>query len=132
MEAVAKGIPGYWVERGWSRTAIMKTTSVIDNVNVESSENGQSLIGGIAHAGERGISKVEVQVDDRPWEEADLRIPPLSPLTWVQWRLESTYPTGDHIARVRAFDGNGEMQTPEESPPHPDGATGIHTFSFSV
>jgi hypothetical protein len=32
-------------------------------------------IGGIAHAGARGISKVEVQVDGGPWEQAELRTP---------------------------------------------------------
>ncbi len=30
-------------------------------------------IGGIAHAGARGISKVEVQVDGGPWQRAELR-----------------------------------------------------------
>jgi hypothetical protein len=30
-------------------------------------------IGGIANASARGISKVELQVDDGPWQEAALR-----------------------------------------------------------
>jgi DMSO/TMAO reductase YedYZ molybdopterin-dependent catalytic subunit len=132
MEAVADEPPGYWVERGWSETAIMRTTSVIDVVTVEPTGDGQSLMGGIADAGERGISKVEIQVDDGPWQEAELRIPPLSPLTWVQWRFEATFPAGDHLARVRAYDGNGQLQVLEKSPSHPDGATGIDTFPFRV
>jgi DMSO/TMAO reductase YedYZ molybdopterin-dependent catalytic subunit len=132
MEAIADKPQGYWVERGWSETAIMRTTSVIDVVTVESSNNGQSLMGGIAHAGDRGISKVEIQVDDGPWQEAELRIPPLSPLTWVQWRFEATVPAGKHIARVRAYDGDGELQVLETNPSHPDGATGIYTFEFHV
>lgn len=84
MEAVADEPAGYWVERGWSRTAIMHTTSAIDAVTVETAGDGRVIAGGIAHAGERGISKVEVQVDDQSWQEAALRVPPLSPLTWVQ------------------------------------------------
>lgn len=131
MKAVAEDVPGYWVERGWSRTAIMKTTSVVDDGNVDTSAEGQAVMGGIAHAGERGISKVEVQVDDGLWEQAGLRVPPLSPLTWVQWRWEGSVSAGDHIARVRAYDGSGELQILEESQPHPDGATGIHTLTFS-
>jgi DMSO/TMAO reductase YedYZ molybdopterin-dependent catalytic subunit len=132
MEAVAREPLGYWVERGWSETAVMHTTSAIDVVTVESSSNGQSLMGGIAHAGERGISKAEIQVDDGPWREAELRIPPLSPLTWVQWRFEATFPPGQHVARVRAYDGDGELQILEASSSHPDGATGIHSFEFRV
>jgi DMSO/TMAO reductase YedYZ molybdopterin-dependent catalytic subunit len=132
MEAVADEPPGYWVERGWSQTAIMRTTSVIDAVRVEAAGEGRTAMGGIAHAGDRGISKVEVQVDDGPWQEAELRVPPLSPLTWVQWRFEGSLPAGDHVAKVRAYDGDGKLQVLEENPPHPDGATGVDTFSFTA
>jgi DMSO/TMAO reductase YedYZ molybdopterin-dependent catalytic subunit len=132
MEAVADEPPGYWVERGWSRTAFMRTTSVIDAIRVEPAGEGRTVMGGIAHAGDRGISRVEVQIDDGPQQEAQLRVPPLSPLTWVQWRFEGSFSPGDHIARVRAYDGDGELQVLEESMPYPDGATGVHTFPFTV
>ncbi len=60
-------------------------TSVIDTVAVDMTIIGADRrrlvsIGGIAHAGARGISKVEVQVDDGPWEQAQRRTP-LSQLT---------------------------------------------------
>jgi DMSO/TMAO reductase YedYZ molybdopterin-dependent catalytic subunit len=132
IEAVAGQPQGYWVERGWSEAAIMHTTSVIDVARVESTTAGQTIVAGIGHAGARGISKVEVQVDDGPWQEAELRTPPLSPLTWVQWRFEAPVPAGDHVARVRAYDGNGDLQVLEESPPFPNGATGVYAFSFEV
>lgn len=132
MEAVADEPPGYWVDRGWSRTAIMRTTSVIDEVTVQSAGDGRTLMGGIAHAGARGISKVEVQVDDGPWQASTLRLPPLSPLTWLQWRFEGSYPAGEHVARVRAYDGDGELQVLEENTPHPNGATGVHTLPFEI
>jgi DMSO/TMAO reductase YedYZ molybdopterin-dependent catalytic subunit len=130
MEAVAEERPGYWVQRGWSRSAIMRTTSVIDAIPVQPAGDGQTLLGGITHAGDRGISKVEVQVDDGTWQEAELRVPPLSPLTWVQWRFQASVPAGQHIARVRAYDGTGELQVLEQNPPHPDGATGVDSRSF--
>jgi len=58
----------------------MHATSVIDTVAVDmtiigAERNKLVPIGGIAHAGARGISKVEVQMDDGPWEEAELRAP---------------------------------------------------------
>ena len=132
ITAVAEDAGGYWVIRGWSPTAIMRTTSVIDAASAETDGAGRTVMGGIAHAGDRGISRVEVQVDEGSWEQAILRVPPLSSLTWVQWRFEGTYDPGDHVARVRAYDGSGELQIVEESPPHPNGATGIDTFSFEV
>jgi hypothetical protein len=132
MEAVSEQRPGYWVERGWSRTALVRTTSVIDVVMDQQTGNQVARMGGIAYAGARGISKVEVQVDDGDWQGAQLRVPPLSPLTWVQWRYEWPAQPGSHTARVRSYDGSGQLQVLEDSPPHPDGATGVDTFDFSM
>jgi hypothetical protein len=98
----------------------------------EQTGNQVARMGGIAYAGARGISKVEVQVDDGDWQEAQLRVPPLSPLTWVQWRYEWPAQPGSHTGRVRAYDGSGELQVLESSPPHPDGATGVDRFNFDV
>ena len=132
MEVIDHEGAGYWVDRGWSEEAIVRTTSVIDNVEVESNGGEMMISGGIAYAGARGISKVELQVDDGAWNEVTLRTPPISPLMWVQWRYESPVQPGRHVARVRAYDGDGDLQVLEESPPHPNGATGVHTFSFSA
>jgi DMSO/TMAO reductase YedYZ molybdopterin-dependent catalytic subunit len=125
MEAIDHQGDGYWVDRGWSETAFVKTTSAIDAVAEDAeTQDGAIPVGGIAYAGARGISKVEVQVDGGPWEEAELRTPALSPLTWVQWRYEWQAEPGRHTFGVRATDGTGEVQVTEDSPPHPDGATG--------
>src|ERR1700756_4645957 len=72
--------PGYWVERGWNKVAQMHATSIIDTVAVDMTIIGADRrklvpIGGIAHAGARGISTVEVQVDNGPWEQALIRTP---------------------------------------------------------
>ena len=80
---------GYWVERGWSEVARVESTSVIDTVASEAAyeSGGQILVpvGGIAFAGARGVSRVEVRVDGGQWREARLRTP-LSETTWVIWR----------------------------------------------
>ncbi|MFQ5921207.1 MAG: molybdopterin-dependent oxidoreductase [Anaerolineales bacterium] len=134
MEVLDREGRGYWVERGWSPEAFVRTTSVIDNVATDAAdeEMGTVPVGGIAYAGANEISKVEVRVDDGPWVEADLRAPSLSPLTWVQWRYEWPRETGRHLFKVRAYDGLGELQVLESNPVRPDGATGIHEVSASA
>lgn len=129
IEAIDHWVPGYWVRRGWDREAVMKAVSVIDTVAtdmmmIEADENMRIPIGGIAHAGARGVSKVEVRVDDGPWREAELR-EPLSGLTWVIWRYDWPFREGSHTFTVRCFDGDGTPQIAETTPVRPDGATGL-------
>jgi DMSO/TMAO reductase YedYZ molybdopterin-dependent catalytic subunit len=127
MEVIDHHATGYWVDRGWDNEAIPPTTSVIDVVLADfyDPKTGLVPVGGIAYAGARGISKVEVQVDDGPWEPAELRLPALSPLTWVQWRYTWKAQKGEHIFKVRAYDGTGQLQITTSAPPEPSGATGI-------
>lgn len=132
MEAIEAWRPGYWVERGWSREARPHVISVIDSVAEDATENGRIPIGGVAWAGDRGIQKVEVRVDDGEWQEAQLRKPPLSTLTWVQWRYDWPQEEGSHTFTVRATDGTGTLQTEEESDVRPDGATGYHSVTRSI
>jgi hypothetical protein len=134
MEAIDKEGPGYWVDRGWSPTAIVQTTSVIDNVAVDQKDAQSKTVpvGGIAYAGARGISKVEVQVDNGSWETAELRTPPLGPLTWVQWRYDWNATPGRHDIKVRAYDGQGQLQITDNNPTYPDGATGIYSTTADI
>ena len=106
---------GYWVERGWDEIARMHTTSVVDTVAIDSiiGEGDERLVpvGGIAHAGARGVSRVEVRVDgEGPWHEARLRSP-LSGTTWVIWRYDWPFEEGRHTFEVRAVESNGTPQT---------------------
>jgi DMSO/TMAO reductase YedYZ molybdopterin-dependent catalytic subunit len=134
LEVIDRWRPGYWVERGWSRKAVPQTTAVIDTaVRADGARGaGSVMVGGIAFAGARGVSRVEVQVDDGPWSPAELRTPSLSPLTWVEWRYAWGGPPGRHALRVRAYDGAGHLQPTQPQPPHPSGATGIHAIVKTV
>ncbi len=134
IELVAERVDGYWVDRGWDREAMVNTVSVVDTVVVDPSqgENGMALTGGIAWASARGISKVEVQVDNEGWHSADLIAPPLSSLNWVLWRYGWPYTAGRHTISVRAYDGNGLLQEIREAPPAPSGATGIHSVTVNI
>jgi DMSO/TMAO reductase YedYZ molybdopterin-dependent catalytic subunit len=121
-------VPGYWVTRGWDRRALVKTTSVIDVVatNHLLMSGGRITVpvGGIAYAGDRGISRVEVQVDGGPWQAAELRAP-LSHLTWVIWRYQWPFSRGEHVFAVRAYDGTGALQIATPEGTYPSGASGI-------
>jgi hypothetical protein len=123
---------GYWVPRGWSKEAPVKTQSRIDVPPADSHFPASRLpIAGVAWAPVRGISKVEVRIDDGPWQEA--RIGGSSgPDTWVQWVLAWDATKGAHTIAVRATDGLGQVQTEEEARPDPDGATGYHTIEVEV
>jgi DMSO/TMAO reductase YedYZ molybdopterin-dependent catalytic subunit len=133
ITAVAEPVMGYWVVRGWSHEARPQIVSVIDNVaKDEPDPEGRIPIGGIAWAGDRGINKVELQVDDGNWVEAVLRTPPLSPLTWVQWRFDWQPEPGKHTFTVRATDGEGSLQIVKKSGVRPDGATGYHSADVRI
>jgi DMSO/TMAO reductase YedYZ molybdopterin-dependent catalytic subunit len=133
IEAMDHWEPGYWVVRGWDKVAKMKATSVIDTIAVDMtiiSADQRKLVpvGGIAHAGARGISKVEVRVDDGPWQAAAIRTP-LSQTTWVLWRYDWTFQPGKHTFTVRCYDGSGTPQIVEAMPPAPSGASGLFSKS---
>jgi len=131
IEVTDRWEPGYWVKRGWDKVAQMKSTSVIDvvamDMNIIGGDEEKLIpIGGIAHAGARGISKVELQVDEGPWQSAMLRTP-LSALTWVIWRYDWPFQHGKHTFTVRCYDGQGTPQIVAQAPPEPSGATGLYS-----
>jgi DMSO/TMAO reductase YedYZ molybdopterin-dependent catalytic subunit len=131
IELVSDRLPGYWVDRGWDKEAFVNTVSVVDTVVVDQTQN-MALTGGTAWASARGISKVEVQVDNEDWQPAELITPPLSPLNWVLWRYGWPYEAGSHTINVRAYDGDGLLQEIRERPTAPSGATGIHSVTVSI
>jgi len=122
----------YWVPRGWAKEAPVRTQSRID-VPPSGAEvaAGTVAVGGVAWAPDRGIRRVEVSVDEGPWEPARLGAV-ASDDTWVQWVHRWDAEPGDHVLRCRATDGTGTTQTAERRPPAPDGATGLHTIRVSV
>jgi DMSO/TMAO reductase YedYZ molybdopterin-dependent catalytic subunit len=125
-------VDGYWIPRGWAKEAPIKTASRIDVPRGGSRlAPGPTAVAGVAWAPTRGISGVEVQVDDGPWEECELG-EAANEHTWVQWRLVWDAPPGDHVLRVRAIDGDGDVQTSEVASPAPDGATGLHARRVGV
>ncbi len=124
---------GYWIPRGWSVEGPVKTQSRIDTPRSGARlEAGATVaVAGVAWAPGRGVSKVEVQVDDGPWREARLG-QEHSRTTWRQWVWDWTPTAGEHRLQVRATDGTGATQTETRAPVAPDGATGWHGITVSV
>ncbi len=126
---------GYWVSRRWDEVARVRATSVVDTISDQAvfERDGQTLVpvGGIAYAGARGISRVEVSVDSGAWQAAELR-QPLSDTTWVLWRYDWPFEAGNHSMRVRCYEADGTPQIEAQMGNRPSGATGIHRRAKSL
>jgi DMSO/TMAO reductase YedYZ molybdopterin-dependent catalytic subunit len=120
----------YWVPRGWAQQAPIKTSSRIDTPH-GNSKAGSVVVAGVAWAQHRGVSKVEVRVDNGDWNTATLAAVP-SIDTWRQWTWTWQASPGRHRLTVRATDNAGDVQTADEQPPAPDGSTGWHTIEISI
>jgi hypothetical protein len=90
-----------------------------------------NAIAGVAWDQHTGISKVEVQIDDDPWQVAELAADGGID-TWRQWKLSWNATAGRHRVRVRATNAKGVMQVEERAPVAPEGATGWHTVQITV
>lgn len=120
----------YWVPRGYADRAPIKIQSRIDSVDgldtLERGADGVASIGGVAWAQTRGISGVEVKIDDGDWQPAEMG-EALNDDTWRQWAFRWTPSTDGRVSiTTRAIDGNGEVQTDERVDPLPNGASGHH------
>lgn len=126
------GVDGYWIPRGWSKEAPIKIQSRIDvprrNAAIEA---GTTAIAGVAWAQPVGVARVEVSIDDGPWQEAELGTE-LTGNTWRQWMLPWDATSGRHRIAVRATDLAGQVQTDALAAPAPNGATGHHTVDVDV
>jgi DMSO/TMAO reductase YedYZ molybdopterin-dependent catalytic subunit len=134
IEVVNYDFIGYWQQRGWSDIAIVNTNARIDLPGRNARWTGGAItVGGIAFAGSRGISKVELSTDGgKSWGEATLEAA-MGPLTWRRWTYAWT-PSGAGPAKliVRATDGTGNTETPVRRGPYPDGATGYDSLDVTV
>lgn len=136
IELVGYDYKGFWQQesQGWSDPAPVNVMSRIDYPLANAiTAKKKATIAGIAFAGDRSISKVEVSVDDgKSWRQAYVK-PPASHTSWVVWGYEWTpQKAGNYAVRVRAYDGAGKVQSAKVTEPYPNGATGYHRVVFQV
>lgn len=122
----------YWTARDWATDGRVLTQSRIDTPRgLATLRPGRNVIGGVAWAQGRGIAKVELRIDDGPWQECTLG-PDANIDYWRQWFLEWDAPAGRHDLTVRATDLTGAVQTEKRAEPFPRGATGWHSVPVLV
>ena len=137
---------GYWQKKGWANNARYNTHSyIVVPGNAPIRKNFRNLgslnivvgeqipIAGVAFAGDRGISRIQVSTDDGvTWLDAEIK-DPLSPYSWVIWVTEINVTNKDNYKIiVRATDKMGKVQTGEVREPFPNGATGYHMIDVQA
>lgn len=123
---------GYWIPRGWSRDAPVKTHSRIDVPRQdESIPAGKFRLAGVAWAQHTGVEQVEIRIDRGAWQSCDLGVD-LTDDAWRQWIFDWDATSGEHTIQVRSTDKSGYTQTEEVRRVDPDGATGWHTRTVTV
>ncbi len=136
VQPVSQPYGGYWEVRGWNKDAFVRTMSRLDQPqesDVVPAGRPYPFVRGVAYAGARGIGKVEISFDGgRTWDETQLRR--LLPKdNWTPFTYVWTPPApGSYDVRVRATDGEGQLQDATERDSFPDGATGIHRMTVKV
>ncbi len=124
---------GYWIPRGWAVEGPVLTQSRIDvpRVGATVPAGAPTPVAGVAWAMLGEVTRVEVQVDDGPWQDARLG-EAYSESTWRQWSLAWTPTPGEHTIRVRATDSVDGTQTEQVTDVAPDGARGWHTVRVTA
>ena len=137
IEVVDSTYVGYWQSRGWSNDGTVQTVAFINTPSDGSSvslpkNNGGVLLGGVAYAGNRGISKVEISTDQgKTWQTAQLK-KAVSNDSWTLWAYEWTPQEGNYSIYARATDGIGMLQISSETSTFPSGATGYAMIAVNV
>ena len=122
---------GYWIPRGWAKEAPIKIASRIDVPKPGQLKTGMQPIAGVAWSPTEGVSRVEVSVDDGPWQTCELG-DTVGGETWVQWLYHWKAEPGRHELTVRAVGSDGTAQPSRSVRPAPNGAEGHHSVKVTV
>jgi DMSO/TMAO reductase YedYZ molybdopterin-dependent catalytic subunit len=136
IEVLDHTAEGYYERQGW-RAGVVVTTARIDrpskNERMSLASNPRVSLGGVAYAGDRGVSSVEFSIDaGRTWSPAGIDYRE-SALSWIVWSADwAPEGPGRHELTVRATDGLGVLQPAAERPVAPAGASGYHRIIVHI
>lgn len=103
---------GFWQQGGWSDSALVRPLAQIRNIpRGYRMAPGVLPVNGVAWAGDRGISGVEVSADGGDhWTPASFE-QPLGPHAWARWETAFVMDSpGTYDFLVRMYDGSGVQQ----------------------
>jgi DMSO/TMAO reductase YedYZ molybdopterin-dependent catalytic subunit len=125
IELTAEPGKGYWESTGWTAERVQP----VARIDVAQVLNATSvLVAGVAYGGTRGVSAVQVRVNDEAWTVTELNTPPLSPYAWVQWRTVLAVPLSQFRLTARMIDALGNPQKSTDQQVYPGGSSGFHTI----
>jgi DMSO/TMAO reductase YedYZ molybdopterin-dependent catalytic subunit len=125
---------GYWEQQGWNAGAYPRIFSRFDFPagNSSLSAGRRYLLTGVAFAGTKGVSAVELSLDGaRHWTKAEL-VAPASPYTWTLWSFPWSPGPGLYTLTLRARDKQGNYQRPGANQSYPNGASGYQVVTVVV
>jgi len=138
IEVTGEEAKGFYEQQGWGPDFIIPTRARIDvpddQLQLALAEAAKGVpLKGVAFAGDRGVSRVEVTLDDGAnWQEAKIDYPGTE-LTWVLWSFDwKPQNAAEYKISVRATDRKGAVQAFDEKRPKNSGVTGLHKIIVRV
>ena len=138
IEVTGADAEGFYEKQGWGPDFKIPTRARIDQPNEWAYFNLADVsegipLKGVAFAGDRGVSKVEVTLDGgQTWTEARIDYPGTK-LTWVLWSFPwKPARAGEFRLSVRATDSSGVLQREEPERGQFSGTTGFHQITVYV
>ncbi len=128
IEVAGADAEGFYEKQGWGPNFLVPTRARIDSPNEWASLGLAPVpMKGVAFAGDRGVSLVEVTTDGgQNWHEARIDYPGTK-LTWVLWSYDWQPPgAGEYHLSVRATDSAGVLQREEKERGQFSGTSGFH------
>ena len=131
-------VRGFWQLKGWTNDGTIRAQAIIAVAPQSATMGARASIGGVAFAGSRPITRVEVSDDGGvSWSDAVLR-PPLSPYAWTLWSYEWT-PDRSGVVRIHARawylespGGAERLQPTVLESPFPNGSSGVDEVAVTV
>lgn len=135
LELIDDAHTGFWERRGWSDAATYRPNTLIRlpgdgySTTLDQLADGTMRLVGFSFAGEDDVTRVELRVDDGPWEDAELTYNPGGHI-WGLWAYEWVPDgPGTYTVQARVTTASGAMSEPTTRRP---GDLGGYNGSMSI